>query len=300
MTDATERPPLTVTIATNDGWETVRQAYDPLRGQAEARGVEVLLVDGSRGSPPAPGELGPTTRWIEMPGADIAEMRMRGYREAKGDLIAMIEDHVIVPPDWVETVINAHAEHTEAAAVGGGVKNGTPRHLIDWASFYAGHAPYIAPLPSGPAEFLEGAYVAYKRQPLQSALNRLGDRAIETLINEEIKAAGGTLFVEERLYVTHLQSRGIAGTTRLHYHAGRHFEGTRRASRRNGPMRLVRAVVLPVPRMAKRLATARQRGEPIGRLARVAPAMFVVFSAQAAGEIVGIVRGPGRAATKIH
>lgn len=300
MTTVDGQPEMTVTIATNDGWQVIRQAYDPVRAQAAGPQTEILLIDGSGGAAPGPAELGPTTRWIEMPGADIAEMRMRGYRDARGRLIAMTEDHVIVPPDWVEMLTRAHVEHPEAAAIGGGVLNGTARYIIDWASFYAGHAPYIAPMPSGPAEYLDGAYVAYKREPLLRALDKLGDRAIETLINTEIRAAGGTLLNDDRLYVHHIQSRGIVGTMRLHYFAGRHFEGTRQRSRRDGLIRAVRAAVLPLPRVARRLAVARRRGEPIGRLARVTPAMVLVTSAQAAGEVVGILRGPGRSATKIH
>jgi hypothetical protein len=140
-----DRPPLTVAVATNDGWDTIRRTYEAVRGQAEARGAEVVLVDGSDSRQPDPGDLGPTTRWIRMPGADISEMRAAAYREATGEVICMTEDHVVPAPDWVDQIIRAHAENPEAAAIGGAVRNGTPDHLIDWASFYAGHAPFLEP-----------------------------------------------------------------------------------------------------------------------------------------------------------
>ena len=70
-------PAITVTIATNDGWSALRQAYDPIREQAGKRpDVEVLLVDGSGGSPPLQGELTENTRWIEMPGSATAAKRL--------------------------------------------------------------------------------------------------------------------------------------------------------------------------------------------------------------------------------
>jgi hypothetical protein len=291
---------MTIVLATVDGWDATRAAYEALSKQADGRGIEILLIDGSGGPGPELSELSDTTRVIEMPGADISEMRMRGYREAAAEIVGMIEDHVIVGADWVDTMLEAHEQHPDAIAVGGGVKNGTPYHLIDWASFYAGHAPYLYPLPNGPADFLDGAYVTYKREPLKRILDGLGGRAIETLINEEIKANGGELWADDRLCVSHLQSRGFAPTLRLHFYAGQHFEGTRRAGRTDGTKRLVRAALLPLPRVARRLATARERGEPMGRLVRVAPAMLLVFSSQAAGEMVGIVNGPGRSAAKIH
>lgn len=294
------QPLMSVSISSNDGWDAVRPVYRALREQTDGRDIEVLIIDSSGGAGPDPAELSDQTRLIEMPGADIAEMRMTGYREGKGAIVAMIEDHVLVSPGWVDVVLEVHEKHPEAIAVGGAVKNGTPYHLIDWASFYAGHAPYMYPLPTGPVEYLDGAYMAYKREPLRRILERLGDRAIETLINEEIKADGGTLFVDERLFGSHLQSRGFGPTLRGHFYAGQHFEGTRRDGRNDGPSRLVRAALLPLPRVARRLMTARERGEPIGRLVRVAPSMVLVFSSQAAGEMRGIVSGPGRSATRIH
>ncbi len=300
MNAPSDSPPLTVTIGTNEGWTTVMQTYEAVRQQAEAVGAEILLIDGSGGSPPSPAELGPTTRWIEMPGSDIAEMRMRAYREARGRVISMTEDHVIVAADWVQAILDAHDENPAAAAIGGVVRNGTPQHRIDWASFYAGHAPFLAPLPRGPVPYLSGINVSYKRDALRAAIDRLGDRAIETLINEEIKASGGQLMADDRLVVTHFQSRGVRGTTTLHFHAGRHFEGTRRATQRDSAMRALRAAALPLPRAAKRLPTALRRGEPALRVASVTPAMLLIGSAQAAGELIGILRGPGRSAMKLH
>lgn len=293
-------PRLSVIIATGDGWETVRGTYDSIRPQAEEHQAEVVLVDGSGGAPPPAGALGPTTRWIEMPGADIAEMRMRAYREARGSIVAMTEDHVLVATDWVDFMLRVHAEHPEAAAVGGAVRNGSPKNAVDWASFYSGHAPFLEPLPTGPAQYLSGVNVSYKREPLRAVLDRSDDRAIETLINEDIKANGGTLVADGRLVVTHFQSRGILGTTRLHYYAGRHFEGTRRSSRRNGPLRAARAVALPLPRTTRRVMAALRRGQPPGRVARIVPAVLILATAQAAGEVVGALRGPGRSASKLH
>jgi hypothetical protein len=298
---ASGQVPLTIAIATNDGWHAVRQAYRAIRGQAEDAGAEVILVDGSGGGAPLPTEIGPTTRWLEMPGSDIAEMRARAYREARGELIAMTEDHVEGAPDWVSVILGAHDEYPEAAAIGGAVRNGTPGHLVDWASFYAGHAPFLEPLADGPAEYLSGINVSYKRDALLAALNALGgDRAIETLINDQIKAAGGALRADSRMIVSHFQSRGVANTFRLHFYAGQHFEGTRRESHSDAPARIVRALALPLPRAAKRLATALRRGQPVGRVAAATPAMLMVAYSQALGEIVGAVKGPGRAATKLH
>ena len=300
VSDSGSELALTVTVATNDGWSSLRDAYLPLAPQLERPDVEVLLVDGSRSTAPAPEELSSTTRWIKMPGADISEMRMRAYGEARGQIVAMTEDHVMVPPDWVERILRSHREYPEAAAIGGAVMNGTPHHLVDWATFYAGHGPFMRPLPQGPVPYLSGINVSYKREPFQQVLAGMGDRAIETLINEEIKTRGGVLVADDRMVVSHMQSRGVPETIRLHYHAGRHYEGTRQDMNKDRAGRALRAAALPVPRAAKRLLTVLRRGEPLGRVVRVAPAMVLLVWAQAAGELVGIFRGPGRSASKLH
>ena len=225
---------------------------------------------------------------------------MRAYREARGDVVAMTEDHVVIAPDWVELMLQAHRDQPEAAAIGGAVANDTPQHLIDWASFYAGHGPFIRPLPRGPVPYLSGINVSYKREPLAAVLQSMGDRAIETLINEEVKALGGVLVADDRIVVSHFQSRGIPVSASLHYYAGRHFEGTRRHMTGDRAARAFRAAALPLPRAAKRLLTVLRRGEPPGRVIRVALPMIVLVWAQAIGELVGIFRGAGRSATKLH
>src|SRR5436190_932199 len=81
--------------------------------------------------------------------------------------------------------------------------------LIDWATFYAGHVPFMAPLPRGEVPYLSGINVSYKRPALRAAIEAMDDRAIETLINEDIKASGGVLVADDRLVVSHFQSRGF-------------------------------------------------------------------------------------------
>ncbi len=294
-------PPLTITVASHEGWPALRNAYAPMREQAEHAGVEILFIDASENDPPDPDELGPGVRWIKMPGADITEMRMRGYREARGPIVAMTEDHVDAAPDWVEAILRAHAEHPDAAAIGGTVINGSTRYLVDWASFYAGHSPSMAPLPTVPVPYINGANLSYKQAMLIPVLDGLSGRAIETLINGELSRRGHPLYSDHRIRVVHHQSRGYVNTMKLHYYAGMSFEGTRRMDHpEDAKRRAVRAVLLPLPRVAKRLVTSRQKGEPIGRLALVTPSLLVLETAQCPGEFIGALRGPGRSAENLH
>ncbi|MBA2570824.1 MAG: glycosyltransferase [Chloroflexi bacterium] len=295
------RPSLSITIATHDGWPVARETYESLRAQSERAGAEVILVDGSDHPVPSDGSLGANVRWIRMPGSDIAEMRMRAYREASGDVIAMTDDHCIAAPDWIERMLNAHREDPDAAAIGGTVVNGSTDELIDWASFYAGHTPYLPPQPKGSAAYLSGADLSFKREALHAILDEHGDRAIEALINESLKARGQRLAADDSIFVTHYQSRGFLPTTLLHFFAGRNFEGTRRDERpREAPWRALRALLIPVPRALRRMRVAAAKQEPPARLAMVFPFVLWVAWAQAAGELAGALLGPGDSARRLH
>lgn len=294
-------PPLTVSISSHDGWSSLGTAYAPIREQAERHGAEVLLIDGSHDPPPPPEAIGPGTRHVAMPGADITEMRMRGYRDAQAPIVAMTEDHCIVEPDWIDAILRAHAEHPDAAAIGGTSLNGSNRCLVDWASYYAGHSPFMAPLPEGPVPYITGVNISYKREPLHQALDRLGERAIETLINGELTEMGHRFYADHRIAVTHHQSRGYTNTLLLHYYAGRNFEGTRSMSHPGRALeRAARAMTLPLPRVGKRFMTAYSKGEPLSRLLRVAPSLYVLEAAQCIGEAMGALTGPGRSADELH
>jgi hypothetical protein len=290
----TVRPRLSVTIATRHGWDAVKMAYEPLRHQAEVSCTEVIVLDSSGEAPPPSDKLTPGTRWLSMPDTDLSEMQLHGYREARGRIVAMTEDHCIAAPDWLSAIQRAHDEHPEAAAVGGTVRNGSAHHLVDWASFYAGQAPFLAPQPAGSRPHVCQVNISYKRPALQAAITDPGSAGIETLLNDRLKANGGVLVADDRIVVTHIQCRSALGTARLHYHSGRNFEGKRRLERRgNAYLRAFRAALLPLPRVAKRSMTLLGRGEPRGRVARAAPAMVWLAMAQGFGESVGALLGPG-------
>src|SRR4030095_7394388 len=53
----------------------------------------------------------------------IPELRAIAFSHATADVVAVIEDHCIVPEDWAEETLKAH--EAGYAAVGGAVENGS-------------------------------------------------------------------------------------------------------------------------------------------------------------------------------
>ena len=58
-------------------------------------------------------------RIVHEPSLGLSSARARGGREARGELIAFIDDDNWLPPDWVASAIDIMNAHPEAAACGG-------------------------------------------------------------------------------------------------------------------------------------------------------------------------------------
>ena len=132
--------------------------------QARAGDVEIIVVDGSgRGLDAAAAEQ---VTWLRCPGRGPHELRFRGLAEARGDVIAITEDHCDVPPDWCRQTVCAHARHPDALAIAGAVTNGATSRAIDRASFLLVHGSNA---PGGSERSTNwfppaGSNVSYKRE----------------------------------------------------------------------------------------------------------------------------------------
>ena len=60
------------------------------------------------------------------PQTTIPQMRALGFQHASGAAVAVIEDHILVPPDWARQILGGLA--SGAAVVGGSVYNAATRH----------------------------------------------------------------------------------------------------------------------------------------------------------------------------
>lgn len=152
-----DSPAISITIGTIQGWPAIRRVIASAEAAAAPVGGEVVVTDGSGLPVPDPAELAPTTTWRTMPGASVFQLRGLGYRLSRAPIMAITEDHCRVPPDWAKKMLDAHAAHPEAAAIGGSVENGATGSGLDWAAFLVVQTPMAAPIVSGPATKLAGA-----------------------------------------------------------------------------------------------------------------------------------------------
>lgn len=296
MGNGEERPPLSVVIATTEGWPYVRPLHISLRAQAAAMGAEIVYADGSGRAAPATDEIGPQTRWLPFDDPVVFRLFMHGLRAARGEIVATTEDHCIVRDGWCAAILRAHAEHPTAAAIGGALENGSSDSLLDWASFFITQGMHMAPLGQREVSMTTNeANLSFK----DWAVAQLGDSAgmgfMAILELRRLAEGGASLRVDDRLVVDHHQTIGFRATTAIHYHNGRSIAGFRRARGMTGEdwLRMAGALVLPLVRTYRAFRSVWAKGRLRRRLLVSLPLMLWLDLCQGVGSLAGYALGAG-------
>jgi hypothetical protein len=293
--------PLSVVIATTKPWPEIRSTLESLKMQIHAVGGEILVSDGDgHGLPNDFQRVYPEVRWLKKPGESVFSLRSLAMAQARGQIVAVTEDHCTVMPGWCERILKAHVDHPEAAAIGGVVENGATTRLIDWSNFLIVFGPFTQPIENGPQQAISlQANISYKRGVIPQASSKLG--VMEFLFNRRLRARGEILVADDRLVVSHNQTWGFWGTFAAHFHNGRGIAGFRlehmswaeRLLRLGGcailPLYLLWVTVGPVIRKRRLLKPA---------LASL-PLSALVVTCHAVGEFVGYIAGPGRSPQRL-
>lgn len=231
---------VTVVVPTSGRAGYLEVTLESLRGQSTAIPHELLVVDD--GSSDATGEVAGrfgvrAIRHDERRGLNAA--RNTGLREARGDLIAFVDDDVFVPPGWLDAIVEGARRHPEADAFGGPIR-----------ARFEGHAPRACGREDPPittldlgaedreAEMVWGANFAVRRSAVErtSEFDESFDRGHgdeeEWLLR--LRAAGGRIVYLADAGLDHRRAAGDSGLgslARAAYHRGR---GARSSDRHHG------------------------------------------------------------------
>jgi hypothetical protein len=295
---AVQRPPLSVLIITLRDWPECELALRSVYDQALAVGAEVVVADGGGAGLPADAGAWPAVRWLKLPGATMYQALAHGLMEARGEIIAMTEDHCRVPPGWCAAVLQAHREAPQADLIGGSVVNGAPG-LLDWASFLVTSGAYLPPVPPGPSRALCGrGNLSLKRRALPAEIPPEG--VADYTLKEALLQGGAQLWIDPRLSVTHVQVLGISRAFWYHMVAGRdstaflHTRTPLAERRRDARRRLLTLPYIPL-RDGYRVVVQILRSKPKYRAVTLAAAPVIVAlrAAHVMGEILALRYGPG-------
>lgn len=223
--ESAPRIPLSIVLAATEPWPAVQPQLDRLCAQGEPISAEIIVGDSTgRGLPQRlEGTRNRNVRSVTVLKASVFELRARAVEQARGDVIAVTEDHCLVEPDWCERILEAHGRHPEAELIVGGVVNGSPHCRLDWANFFLTFAAFLPPIEWERIERVPtAANVSFKRRVLSAGAMKTGDLEF-TLIPRlcvEKKAV-----YDDRILVAHVQSNSLWRTCLAHYHNGRTTSG---------------------------------------------------------------------------
>jgi hypothetical protein len=224
------------------------------------------------------------------------ELRARGLAAATGEIVALIEDHGIVSPDWAATLIEAHKR--PCAAIGGAIENGIDQSL-NWAVYFCDFLRYQNPLPDGDSFIASDANVTYKRTALESIRGVWKEIFHESAVNEALRTRGERITLAPKVVLyQHRLGLSLASAVKKRFVWGRSYAATR-AGLVDTPKRIFWAVFSPAlpPLMLTRMTLmAFQKRRTFGAFLQALPLTSVLIVGWSCGELVGYLTGRANAA----
>ena len=244
--------------------------------------------------------LFPWVRLLPVPaGTTIPEMRALGFREATGAAIAVIEDHVLVPPGWARRMLDALGEGHRV--VGGSVENAATRTLLDWACFLCEYSHCLPPLESGSVTWLTGNNVVYRRELIESHRTIVEAGRWENYLHDTLRDEGVELYCRPDIVVGHDKHYTFGEYVSQRYLYARSYAGARvagmPASRRMAYG--VAALALPPILLFRTISRIVKKRRHVGILIASLPMIVVFVTSWGIGEVVGYVFGAGDSLAKV-
>ena len=293
-------PTLTVVIASVNGWHVLEPTLRALDALPERPAMEILVVEavGGETRERLRGHS-PKVVVVESSRQPIPRLRYQGVVRARGDFVAILEDHTEVGPAWAETIVSRL--NGPWGAVGGAVENGRDG-LINWAVFFCEYAAYMGPVREGESSDLPGNNIAYRRPLLLRHAGVLDEGKWESWVNDELRADGVPLASANAMMVRHIKPFRLGYFLRQRFHFARSYAGMRRGDQ----SRLKRLVygagslVLPALLTARVTKTVLGKRRHIGLFCAVSPLVVLFLTVGAMGEMVGYLVGPGRSLDRVE
>lgn len=294
-------PELSAVVVVGDLRERAGDCLRSLLGQGLGERLEVLLVDvAGDGATPVAGSDAPPVRILKLqPATTFAQARAGAVREARGAVVAFLEEHTLAHPGWGEALLGAH--RGPYAGVGPAIVNGNPGVGKSDIGGLLAYGHFYPPCRRAEVEFLAGHNSSYKRDALL-ALGEDLDRLLRSdlVLQRRLRRLGHRLLVEPAAVLAHrnevslrVRARGIFLWYRT-YAVLRAEEDRWSAARR--AFYIAATPVVPLYFLAHFTRfVRRERAAHLEILLRGTLHALAVMLAGAAGQALGLMMGPGNA-----
>ena len=297
---------LSVVVRVVGGQSFVRRCLDRLLPQIKGRPIEVIVpYDSTVSELDQLGPDYPEVIFVDMgvvetdapsgSGAVTHELydrrTARGLSEARGEILALLEDYGTPDPDWCDQILEAHRR--SYGVVGGAVEQ-DGLGLLNWAVYFIDFGRYQLPLGEGPVDYLTDVNVSYKREALELVPELWAERYNEVTVHWALAKRRVVLWQQPRMVVR--QDRGDLSFLDLlaeRFWWGRLFGSVRaqEISYRSRLLYMVLSPTIPVAllsRMAGKVLGARRNRK---RFLLAFPLIVALTVFWSLGELVGYVTG---------
>jgi GT2 family glycosyltransferase len=275
--------------------DLVAQGLDSLRPQCARLGAELILARAAREPTAALAGIATGCRIVPAPAdADVPRLRGAGLAQARGEWVALTEDHCIADPGWLDALVMAG--DPEIQVLGGTMGNAKRDRATDCGAFFSEYGFFGANrshTAAGAPPLVTGANVAYHRSVVAEVAAWARDGEWENVIHDRLHASGRRFRLVPAARIRQNLSYRLAPFCRDRFEHGRDYAAMRA---RGLPLwrraALVAATpVLPALLAARvaRLVDPRERPE----FRRALPATLMFLAAWSIGEAVGYASGSG-------
>jgi hypothetical protein len=219
------------------------------------------------------------------------ELRAAAMAEARGDIVALIEDHGRPDSHWCARI--AEAYRGGYWGVGGAIENGVDR-LVNWAVYFCDFGAYQNPLPPGPTGMISDANASYRREALEAIGDVWKESFHQVVVNNAILARGGKLGIFPDIVVyQHREGLGLGEALAERYVWGRSYGASccRWMGRAARAARAVAAPLLPLVLTVRMAARVTRKGRLRKQFLMALPLIVLLSLAWSAGEFAGYVSG---------
>lgn len=294
---------LSVVIASGAGGDFLFRCLRSLREQAIKNDVEVIVVDRCGGETLARIERECPLVTIVRANLDhrpsVPELRMIGIKQAKGDIVAIIEEHCVCPPHWIQTILRSFQE--DDAAIGGPILDSDFNRMPDWVVYFSEYHNYLPPWPDGDRYRLNGANIAYNRHKLLKYQDILGSGYWEVVLHPRLFKEGSFRAVSD-MGVYHTGPFDYRYYLGQRYLLSRVWGGTQR-EKVSGAKRFIylfAAPAFPFLLLVRITHRALKSGQRIPKYFMTLPLLVPVVIAYVWGEWLGYLLGVGDALERVE
>lgn len=296
-------PSASVIVASGAGGEFLFRCLASVRKQVANGGGEIIVVDRqgeatrqriAREFPEAVVVAAPTSGRPSVP-----QMRRIGVEAARGDIVAILEEHCTAPSHWFKTIVT---NLTRAdAAIGGPILDSEFVRLRDWCVYFSEYHNFLPSWKDEERFMLNGANIAYWRAKLLPHRDVLDSGYWEVTVHPRLARDGAFRAIDAMgvhhtgpfdygyyLHQRYLLSRGWGGTQKDHVSAARRA------------MHVMAGPIFPLFLFGRVTRRVLGQDRHVGKYLATLPLLVPVWVAYAWGEWLGYVFGPGDALERVE